>query len=412
MTLSQRGEKKTQFFVKKQSVRSKDQAFGPGVVTPVLPPLGATTPFPRAAQPTRDDSGLWQRAKQFCAPTRLGMPVLVPTEMISAILADLPGSSARQRGALLAYAVEDRIAQPIESVVVAAARLHAALSGRMLALIIGRAVLAELLATAPDGATAMPDMLLIRRPDAPAIGAAWAIWRDGARAIVRVSDGTGFAVNVDMLAVVWARAGKPALTSLGAALPTNLPALDLSAAPPDPDPADLAFRFPVATTGATRQASLRPLILSGVIALAGCAALLALAVADNFALARIAEDRQATTQAALDQVLPGVTLGPDIGPVLSRLAPIAPQATQGAFLPLLAGVTSTLTDAGPSVTFRRLTWGEADNQLTLTVQAGSLEDLQAIEQSLTAQGFAVTSGAATAGDGGAEVDLGITKATQ
>lgn len=312
---------------------------------------------------------------------------------------------------MLTYAIEEKIAQPIESVVVAQARLQGAPPGRVLAFVMAQDRLDALVANGPKSSTAMPDMLLIRRPEAPAAGAAWAVWREGTRAVVRVSDGTGFAINVDMLAMVWARAGKPALTSLGAALPSSLPAVDLSAAPPDPDPMDLTFRFAKAASQADRSAGVRPLIAAGVIALAGMAVMLGLAVTDTVALGRIAATQQAKAQSALSEILPGVTLGPDVGPVMSRLAPVTAPPEQGQFLPLLAAVSAALSDAGPAVTFRRLSWNEADNRLTLNLQANGLDDLQTIQQHLTTTGFAITSGAATAGDGGAEVDLSITGAT-
>ena len=370
--------------------------------------MTSATPFPRQSAAPPADGAIWQRARAFCGASRLGMPVLVPSELVTSLVVDLPAGSTRQRAALLPYAIEDKIAQPIESVVVATAYLQGAAPGQVLALAMAQSGLTDLLAVAEKSSAAMPDILLIRRPDRPATGVAWAVWRDGARAVVRVSDGTGFAINVDMLAVLWTLAGRPVLTSLGAALPTNMPAIDLSAAPPEPDPADLGFRFPVAVSQEDRNVALRPLIAAGVIALAGCAMLLGLAIADTIALSRIAATHQATAQVALSAVLPGVTVTPDVTPILSRLTPETVQPAQGTFLPLLAAVTASLATAGPDVSLRRLNWAELDNRLTLTVLAAGLDDLQTIEAHLTEAGFTVTSGAATAGEGGAEVELSVT----
>ena len=376
-------------------------ALEPAISAPVA------TPFPRQSTATQPDSAIWQRARKFCGGVKPGMPVLIPAELVSACVVDLPAASVRQRTALLTYAVEDRIAAPVETVLVAQAPLLSAVPGRVLALIIAKDALAHLTDHSPETG-AMPDFLLIRRPDAPVTGLAWAVWREAARAVVRVSDGTGFAVNVDMLPLVWALAGKPVLTSLGAALPTSLPALDLSAAPPDPDPADLRFRFATARSVASRHAGLRPLVQSAIVGLAALAVMLGLAVADTVALGRIAAAQQAAAQSALSGVLPGVTVGPDVDPILSRLTPVATQPQQGAFLPLMSAVSDALAQAGPPVSLRRLTWDDQQNQMSLTVQAAGLDDLQTIEQHLTATGFSVVSGAATAGDGGAEVDLSIT----
>ena len=115
--------------------------------------------------------------------------------------------------------------------------------GAQLALVVSQAALAAAASAAPRNAPILPDFLALRRPEAPSGSAVWAVWREGARTVVRRSDGTGFAVATDALPALWARAGRPALLSLGAALPSGLPATDLSAAPPDPDPLDLAFSF-------------------------------------------------------------------------------------------------------------------------------------------------------------------------
>ncbi len=407
-SLTQPRTYKTHFFVKKQMLRSNKMASGPPVAVHADHANPTTAPFVRPGQPLPGDNALALRAKQFCTGHRKGLPVLVASELIAALVVDLPAASARQRDALLAYAVEDRVAQPIEVVAVAQGMLSGAAPGQVLALVVARPTLAALVAAAPPGCAAMPEMLLIRRPAPPATGMAWAVWRDGMRAVVRASDGTGFAVSVDMLHAVWLRSGKPVLTSLGAALPTNLPAVDLSGAPPDPDPADLNFRFPVPRSPADRVAELRPLIRVAGIVLAGWTAVLGLALADTIALGRIAVTQRDQAQVALSGILPGFSLTDDVEQVLSRLAPTAAQPRQSAFLPLLAGVSAAMAEAGPGFSLRKLGWAEADNQLILTLQAAALADLQIIERHLADTGFSVSSGAAIAGDGGAEVDVIIT----
>ena len=132
-----------------------------------------------------------------------------------------------------------------------------------MALVIDRATLAAAEATAPEGAAILPDFLAIPRPDAAADGPGWAVWRDGARCVVRVSDGTGFAVATEMLALVWRRGGQPPLTSLGAALPSGLPATDLSQTPPPPASADLAFSFSNRARGEAAQALRRRSVVAG-----------------------------------------------------------------------------------------------------------------------------------------------------
>jgi len=45
----------------------------------------------------------------------------------------------------------------------------------------------------------------------------------------------------------------------------------------------------------------------------------------------------------------------------------------------------------------------------MLVQAPALDDLQAVEQALRAGGLAIVSGAASAGDGGAEVEMRVSR---
>jgi len=354
-----------------------------------------------------------QRAAQFCAGTRAGVPVLIPAEQVGAFVVALPKGSRSQHTRLLPYAVEDRIGQPIETMIVAPAPLAGAGPGQILACVVSFGALATAIEASRTGAApagALPEFLLIRRPVAPAQGMAWAVWRDGLRAIVRVSDGTGFGAGIDMLPLLWRRAGCPVLTSLGAALPSGLPATDLSMAPPDPDPADLAFRFVQARTAAQTAGLQRPLLAAAMMVVFGLAAHLALAAVDAMALGRIVATAQDNAQAALDRVMPGVQLTPDIAPILARLAPVPTQPRQGTFLPLIAEVSDTLAAQGPDVTLQRLGWRAEDGALRLVVMAAGLADLQALEQVLQSRGFLVQSGAATAGDGGATVDLTITRA--
>lgn len=339
---------------------------------------------------------------------RRSAPHVIPSELVTALVVELPKSSARQRAALLTFAVEERIGAPIESVVVTPARLTdpSAPPGAQLALVMSQAALAAAASAAPRNAAILPDFLALRRPEAPSGSAVWAVWREGARTVVRRSDGTGFAVATDALPALWARAGRPALLSLGAALPLGLTATDLSAAPPDPDPLDLAFSFRAA--GSEARATW-PLGVAAITAGVAIALHLGLAAVDALALGRIAAAERATAEAALALVLPGVELGPDPGPILAHLAPAVPAARQSDFLPLLAEVSAAITESGRSITFRRLSWAAEDGTLALLVQGTALDDLQTVEQALRDGGFGVTAGAANAGDGGAEVEMRVAR---
>ena len=136
------------------------------------------------------------------------------------------------------------------------------------------------------------------------------------------------------------------------------------------------------------------------------------AATDAAALGRIAEAERATAEAALAPILPGVALGPDVGAVLARLAPANPEVRQSDFLPLLAEASAALAGTGEGMGFRRLGWGAEDGTLTLLVQGAALDDLQAAEAALRDAGLLVTSGAASAGDGGAEVEMRVARGAE
>lgn len=340
---------------------------------------------------------------------RAPVPLILPSEFVTALLVILPPSSARQRNALLAFAVEERIGAPIETVCVAPGPPLPASAPPLshLAFVISTSVLEEATASLPAGTPIMPDFLAIPTPDAPSGKEMWAIWRDGGRAVVRRSDGTGFAVAMEAFETLWERAQRPSLLSLGDALPTVFNATDISQEPPPPATADLSFSFKRADDRADANFLHRQLVAAAAIALAAAGLHLAIVGADVLALSYVAKTELAAAEAALAPVLPGVAVPREPAPILARLAPTAAELPHSDFLPFLSEVSGVLNAAGPSVTFRRLTWEAENGELSLVVQGRALDDLQAVERALAEAGYAVTSGAASAGDGGAEVQMRV-----
>jgi general secretion pathway protein L len=386
---------KRQFYVSNQSITSElDASERPidlrdeNTLKPLLSPATA---------------GLLARADAYC-PKENGLSArLVAAEQVGSFLVDVPRATARQRRALLTFAVEDRIAAPIQSVQVIQGPLENADPGQLLAFVLSQEIMTEIAAAE---APYLPEFLMIPRPDAGG-GPAWSVWREGDRAVVRCSDGTGFALRTEMLPLFWSRSGHPKLYALAEPLGDALPAEDLSAAPPPPDPRDLAFSFArQRTTGAEGVAAWR---WAAVAAGAALLIHLGLTAFDTAALKRIAQQERLAAEAAIANILPGVPLTGDVGPILARLTPAPSDEGRGPFLPLLNEVAGTLASDPASVGFRRLSWGRRDNSLVVLMQSPGLEDLQRIEQELETAGFAVRSGAATAGNGGAEVEMRITK---
>lgn len=328
------------------------------------------------------------------------LPFLLAAELVTSHLISLPPATPRQRAAMLAFAAEERIAAPLDTTLVAPGPETAVPDAPQLSFIVDRRVMAACPLSAPR---ILPEYLLIPRPLA-----GWAVWRDGDRCIVRSADGTGFAASSGMLALLWARAKRPEVTSYGDTLPDGVPGVDRSHDVPLPDPRELAYGLPRERPGDTAR-TWRPIFVAVVLLMTGLAAHLVLLAADVAALHRIAERERDIAQTSIEGPLPGVTVTVDVSPILQRLAPAVPASTGSALLPLLADVSTALAAADATSTFRRLAWGASDNLLVVLVQTSGLEALQNIERGLTEAGFTVQSGAASAGDGGAEVEMRISR---
>lgn len=380
-------------------------AFGPAVSVPraVVFAPGDISPddgdgHPAVGVARSGSTVLQDRLAQCLAAARTEPPFLLAAEQVVSHLVNLPPARARYRAAMLAFAAEDRIAENLDGTVVAPGPVTSAPGTPQLIFVVARRVIDSCPLSA---SRVLPEYLLIRRPET-----GWAVWRDGDRCIVRVSDGTGFGVPTDAFSLVWGKAGRPALTSYGAPLPEGLAHADLSQSVPPPDPMELAWGLPRTQPGGAAQ-TWRPFGLAVSLLAAGLITHLALLTVDVVALGRVAAGAREAAQAAISPVLPGVSLTPDVGPILSRLSVVTTGPGGSTALPLLADVAAALLAMDATATFRRLTWGATDDALVVLVQASGLDSLQAIERGLTEAGFTVTSGAASAGDGGAEAELRI-----
>lgn len=329
-------------------------------------------------------------------------PLVIPGEKISLLAVAVPVRGMRAKRAALPFAVEERISAPLDEVHIALCR-DLGTADTVLA-----AVLDRQLMTGARDAPVLPETLALPAPSAPDGTIAWAIWCSADRALVRVSDGTGFVVAQDMLPLLWQQAGQPQIHSYGSRLPASIPVASHSDTPPPPDAKDIAIDL---AQGAFAQASgnwsnVLPRIAA--IVLVGLIGHLVIRAIDTVALTRLADSTRATAQAALASVLPGVMVTPEIDPILRRLAP-APDVVSGSdFLPLLDQVSATFLAAGRDIGFRRMAFADAPARLILLIEAPSLEDLQQAERLLRADGLSVTSGAATASAGVAEAEFVIT----
>ena len=335
---------------------------------------------------------------------------VIAAEQVTLLDIDLPVRGQRARRAALAFAVEDRIGHPLDAVHVALCRDGSA-PGKVLAAVVDRGVM-EAFRSQHAGAAIVPETLAIPAPEEAHTGAAWAVWSDGARAVVRVSDGTGFGLQARYLPGFWRMAGEPAVTIYGAALPEGMHGAQ-QANLPSPDARDVSVDL---RQGEFAPASndWRPAIrrVAAVLAL-GFMGHLGLAGADLWALSRIAETERSRAEAAIQPVLPGAVLPDEPGSILARLAPKpAESAAQSAFLPMISNVSDVLLNQPTTLTWRRVAFADETGSLSLLIEAQSLDALQVAEVALERAGYRIESGAATASDGGAEAEFRVSGGNQ
>lgn len=263
--------------------------------------------------------------------------VLVPAESVLLAAVDLPLATRAKRLEALPFAIEDRIADPIEAV-------HLALGAelepkRYLAGVVRHSIMADWLArieAAGLGDVALvPDALALPRPEA----GGWAVAVEDGRALVRVPDGTGFALPVALLASAWERAGRSAILSYGDPLPEAMVGVGASVASlaeqlarPALDLRQGVYAARAGSGGFWRR-------LGWIAAIAAVAHVL-IAVADVVALRAIAYRKANETVALVQKLAPDARIQGDIAAGVADLLP-APTGDQR-FAGQLARISSAL----------------------------------------------------------------------
>lgn len=370
--------------------------------------ISVTAPPPRArflsfASSERNGAprGVWSlRAEEIVALDEGGgatATVLVPSEHVLMLPVELPLASHRRRLEALPFAIEDRLAEPLEALHVA---LGGALGGhRYLAGAVRhetmRRWVAALEAAGLGHAALVPDALALPVPPA----GAWSVDFAAGRAVVRTDDGAGFAVSEAQLRTVWAAAGKPSCVVFGDPLPRDLPQ----------EPAETVLE-PLARRllspaldlrqgpYARRRAALSPLRRRvAIVAASGLLAHGAIAAAETVALRGIAAEREAETRSLLAIAAPGRPIGEDVVTAAADMLP-AGSAAPGRFVPLLARALAAVAPTG--VGLRSFSFDAREGTLALDVAAKDAADVRRAEGALAAAGLNPTSGRPTA-EGGA-----------
>ncbi|MCZ4340058.1 type II secretion system protein GspL [Sphingomonadaceae bacterium G21617-S1] len=309
---------------------------------------------------TRADGGVWRLdgvvpvAQGGTAPRDL---LIVPAEQVLILAVPLPLPSQAKRIAALPFAIEDRIADRIDAVHLALGQKSpgqklpgsSAEGGDWLAGVVDPAVMnAWVLAAEEAGlgdAAIMPDALALPIPEP----GRWNVQRIGARILVRLPDGTGFAGLEPLFLSIWTAAGKPPCDEV---------------TPPDTVAIALDLRQGIfARPRQGLSASARRVAL---VAAAGLLAHGAIATADTIALRSIAAKRGAELTAQLNVSAPGRFTGTDpheAANIAAEILPVGGSAPPGALLPMLTRASAALAPFGGAVTIRGMSFDEAGRSL-------------------------------------------------
>lgn len=313
--------------------------------------------------------------------------ILVPTERVRLLAVDLPLPNRARRLAALPFAIEDQVAEPVET-------LHLALGARTnpadaphryLVGAVRAETMAEWVALAEanglGAAPMVPDALLLPRPFE-----GWAVEVRAGRALVLTADGTGFAMPSALLASAWEAAGRPRIHTLGEPLDG-----DLAAAADTPDLRDDAARADIAAAtldlrqgvfaarGHRGASGWRRL---GWILGIGAAAHILIAGGDALMLRVIADRRAAETRALLAAAAPSADLNGDLKATATDLLPTGSGRAPDRFVPLLARLSTALSPLAGSIAVRTVRY-EGD-VLTMDCDPGAPDLAARIAEALRA----------------------------
>ncbi len=293
--------------------------------------------------------------------------ILVPSESVSLLRVELPLASRAKRIEALPFAIEDRIADPIESVHIA---LGAEVAPRTyLVAVVRHAQMASWVEAAESGglgyAAMVPDALAL---PAPGTGEWCAEAREG-RVLVRSGDGTGFALPTALVGPAWERAGSPRIWNCGAAPIGELPQTPFSGGGGLADrlvsPA-IDLRQGVYARRGARGRSWKKR-LAWIVA-AGIAAHVVIAAADVVMLNVIAERRAEDVRSAVAQAAPGANLSGDLEASVVGMLPVS-GPPPGRFVPAVTAASRALAPLSSVVTARAMRF--EGNALVLDIEPGA-----------------------------------------
>ncbi|WP_239987335.1 type II secretion system protein GspL [Sphingosinithalassobacter portus] len=349
-----------------------------------------------SAVPGRAD-GVWSLAGGVPSIVEPEGPatLLVPAESVRMLAVDLPLASPAKRREALPFAIEDRIADPLDKV-------HLALGEsvgdkRYLVGVVRREVMERWVAIAHEhglGHAAMvPDALALP----PVSPGEWWIDIDDGRAVVRTDEG-GFACPVGLLGAAWEAARRPAIVHSGEPIPEAMQPVRQGTIDREAMVAQLARPALDLRQGAFARggAGGRFWRRAALILAIGVAAHVVIALGDTLMLHVIADRREAETRALVAQMAPGTALGDDVAGAVADMLPVTgTRAVPQSFLPMLSRISGALAPVGGGLTMQAMAF-QADI-LTMDFAPAEAGMAARIETALRSAG--VSANVAQAADG-------------
>lgn len=345
-------------------------------------------------------------AHRICAATWAAQhpdPIVLPGAAVSLFCVFLPVKTHRHRVKAMSFALEEQICGSPDQTNLTLGPCTG--DDRYLVAACDDAALAVALEDTEQSGTALPDTMGLPRPETAQF--AWNIWCENEVVYARANDGTGFACRTDQFTLFWKSAGKPELYSLTGPLPAGPEVHDISDNPPPADPDDLLLNLRHGRFMHRKQAPRRFVRFAAVAAALGVLGQFCLLAADARALSRLAGERSEFVTASLARIAPEVRADQPLRLIAAQLSDTNDTQTQDPFMTTLANVSLALGPQRDQITVRELRYGAREGVMTLLIQGREFELLQSAEAALADVGLNVTSGTATATEGGAEVLLQI-----
>lgn len=333
--------------------------------------------------------------------------MFLPSEQVLLLALPLPAMTHSQRRAAVAFAAEEFIAGSVDDV-------HVALGSEinpdtapgtwLVGVVDHAALVGPARAAQAAGLRLIPDVLAVPVPSSPS----WSVWTLPTRVLVRLPDATGFATASESFATLWKAGGAPPLVAYSGSLPPGVAEAAIGLVPPSADRVAQTFDLATGRYAQASSAWRRSLAAIAIVVTVAALSMTALRFADGIALSHIADAREEALREAL--VAAGQPGDGDTDVAVTRLIARRSGTAKASFLPLMAHVSDVLLGGPGGITMPSIAWSGKSGELGLTVDASDLATLQAIQARLQGAGLSVSAGAATTGDGGAEVRMTIRQA--